>query len=182
MQHAATRASRREAAIFCVFLDTGIRASELCGLTISDANLTDGQLLIRSGKGGKAHSVPISSDMKRAVYHYLRERGDIEPGDPLFPSTRGVRAGDHMTKEGTLQMVYRWGRAAGFSRSRLSPHTFRHTFAVTFLRLGGDVFTLKAILGHESLTMVNRYVALAQADVACKHAQFSPLGSLKNRR
>jgi site-specific recombinase XerD len=87
-----------------------------------------------------------------------------------------------MTREGTLQMVRRWGRCAGFSRSRLSPHTFRHTFAVTFLRLGGDVFTLKAILGHESLTMVNRYVALAQADVMRKHAQFSPLGNLRGRR
>jgi len=181
MQQAASRASRREAAVFCVFLDTGIRASELCGLTVADANLTDGQLLIRSGKGGKARSVPISSDTKRALYQWLKERGEVELGDPLFPSTRGVRAGEHMTKEGMLKMVRRWGTAAGFSRTRLSPHTFRHTFAVTFLRLGGDVFTLKAILGHESLTMVNRYVALAQADVTRKHALFSPLSSIRKR-
>jgi len=182
MQVAAQKASRREAAVFAVLLDTGIRASELCALTVADADLTDGQLRIRSGKGGKGRSVPISSDAKRALYQWLKERGDAEGIDPLFPSTRGVRAGEHMTKEGALKMVGRWGAAAGFQRTRLSPHTFRHTFAVTFLRLGGDVFTLKAILGHESLTMVNRYVALAQADVTRKHAQFSPLGSIRRKR
>ena len=61
---------------------------------------------------------------------------------------------------------------------RVSPHTFRHTFAVMFLRSGGQVFTLKQILGHESLSMTNRYVAVAQADVTAQHRQFSPVDAL----
>jgi site-specific recombinase XerD len=59
------------------------------------------------------------------------------------------------------------------------PHTFRHTFAVMFLRAGGNTFTLQQLLGHTSLAMTNRYVALAQADIENQHRQFSPADHLK---
>jgi site-specific recombinase XerD len=65
---------------------------------------------------------------------------------------------------------------------RCSPHTFRHTFAISFLRAGGNVFTLKEMLGHTSLAMTNRYVAIAQADISKQHAQFSPVKTFKKAK
>lgn len=177
----AARKSKREAAIFAVLIDTGIRVTELCQLAITDANLADSQVLIRQGKGGKSRSVPLSTGSRRAIYDWLRERGEAAPDSPLFISQRGRTAGEAMTREGIQHMVARWGTVAKITQARCSPHTFRHSFAVMFLRAGGDVFTLRMILGHESLTMVNRYVALAEADVVRKHAQFSPLGQLKGK-
>jgi site-specific recombinase XerD len=80
-----------------------------------------------------------------------------------------------------LQLIERLGKAAKLEAVRCSPHIFPHTFAVEFLRGGGNVFTLKELLGHTSLTRVNRYLALAQADLENQHRQFSPGDRLKRR-
>jgi integrase/recombinase XerD len=73
------------------------------------------------------------------------------------------------------------GRVAGIQSARCSPHTFRHTFAVEFLRGGGNVFSLKELLGHTSLTICNRYIALAQADLERQHRQYSPADRLRKK-
>lgn len=72
----------------------------------------------------------------------------------------------------------RLGKAAKVSGVRCSPHTFHHTFAVSFLRHGGNVFTLQQMLGHASLDQTNQYVNLAQADIENQHRQFSPADRL----
>ena len=173
---------KRDEAIFLLLLDTGIRASELCALTVGDVDLAagaSGHIRIRHGKGGKARSVPFSRETKRALYRYLDERGETEPDAALFVAERGTSAGEPLTRVGLLKMIGRWGEAAGIERERVSPHTFRHTFAIEFLRAGGNVFTLKEILGHTSLAIVNRYVAIAQADITREHAQYSPVARMR---
>jgi site-specific recombinase XerD len=84
-----------------------------------------------------------------------------------------------LTRSGLLQLIRRLGKAAKIEACRCSPHTFRHTFAVEFLRAGGNVFTLKELLGHTTLTMTQRYVAIAQADIESQHRRFSPADRLK---
>lgn len=74
-------------------------------------------------------------------------------------------------------MVRRLKARAG-AIGRLSPHSLRHTFATSYLVNGGDDFTLQRILGHTSLDMVKRYVALANADLAARHAVASPADRL----
>ena len=61
---------------------------------------------------------------------------------------------------------------------RVSPHTLRHTFAVLYIRNGGDSFSLQEILGHSTLEMTRRYVHLARRDVSEQHKKFSPMESL----
>ncbi|MNW55251.1 Tyrosine recombinase XerD [compost metagenome] len=67
------------------------------------------------------------------------------------------------------------GEKAGISGVRVSPHTFRHTFAKMYIKNGGDLFTLQKILGHHDISMVRKYVQMEQRDLQEQHAQSSPL-------
>lgn len=172
---------RRDEAILLLMFDTGLRASEVCGLDCGDIDLQNGQCLVRSGKGGKSRLAPFSHDVKRALFGHLNERAG-EPGTPLFVSDRGIRSGERLTRSGLAQLFRRLGKAARIEGVRCSPHTMRHSFAIEFLRSGGSGFTLKELLGHTDLGMTNRYVALAQADITNQHRQYSPVSRLKGGR
>ncbi len=165
----------RDVAILLVLLDTGMRLGELCALTNADVNVDGREIVIRHGKGDKRRVVSISRRTARALYDLQGEIAGSLPGDGVFVSGRGVSAGDALKESGVAFLFRRLNARAKLVGVRVSPHTFRHTFAVMFLRNGGNVFTLKQILGHESLAMTNRYVAVAEADVAAQHRQFSPV-------
>jgi len=85
-------------------------------------------------------------------------------------------AGDPISKDAVEKLMQRLSRRAGILR--LHPHLLRHSFAVRYLMNGGDVFTLQKILGHASLEMTRKYVALASGDVKEKHRQYSPVDNL----
>jgi len=168
---------KRDEAILWFLLDTGIRASELCALTLQDVDLTARRCKIQEGKGGKSRSVWLGSTAAKALWNYLK----FEPHDELDPLFFNQR-GEFLTRSGLLQLIERLGNVAGIKQARCSPHTFRHTFAISFLRAGGDVLTLQQFLGHTSLTMVKRYVKLAQADLQEAHRQYSPADRLKGKK
>jgi site-specific recombinase XerD len=169
---AKTKYPRRDEAIVRFLLDTGVRVSELCGLKLQDVELIEGQAYVL-GKGNKRRVVCFGRKTARALRAYLREE-ERTPDQHLFLSERGQNAGEPFLRGGILQLIERLGKKAGIQGVRCSPHTFRHTFAIEFLRNGGNLFTLKQILGHTSLQVTNRYVSLAQADIQSQHRQFSP--------
>ena len=103
------------------------------------------------------------------MWRYLQERPDIDPAAPLFTST-GNRP---LTASALEKRLSKIGAKAGVAH--VHPHRFRHTFAIEYLRNGGDVFTLQALLGHSSLTMVRYYLQLAQSDVEQAHRRASPV-------
>jgi len=84
-----------------------------------------------------------------------------------------------LTRSGLLQLIERLGIAAGIKQVRCSPHTFRHTFAVDFLRNGGNSFNLQQLLGHCDMHMTARYVNVAQADIENQHRRYSPADRIK---
>ena len=172
-----SRHPRRDEAIVWFLLDTGIRASELCDLKFSEMDMTARRAIITEGKGGKSRPISFGKTAAKALWQYLKDEGR-ENDDALFQSERG----DAMNRNGLQKLIQRLGNEAEIHTARCSPHTFRHTFAVSFLRNGGNQFSLMQQLGHTDLKMTSRYVKLAQADVARQHAMYSPADSLKGKR
>jgi site-specific recombinase XerD len=171
---------QRDTAIILLLLDTGMRASELCGLRVRDVDVVGRRCIVR-GKGGKERALSIGQRATRALWAHLRGR-KADPDAALFQSQRGQTPGENFTRSGLTQLIHRLGVAAGVEAVRCSPHTFRHTFAVEFLRAGGNQFTLMEILGHTDLAMTGRYLKIAQADVERQHRAFSPGDRMKRRR
>ena len=168
-----THTPKRDVAILLFLLDTGARLTEICGLKRKDIDLPSRTAHV-VGKGNKARNVPIGLKTLQALRDYLREE-KREEEDPIFLSKRG----EALTDTGVQQMIYRLGEASEIRGVRCSPHTFRHTFAVQFLRNGGNQFTLMRILGHNDLRMTSRYVSLAQADIEKQHRAYSPVDNMK---
>jgi integrase/recombinase XerC len=173
------RSRRRDVALLSFLLDTGARASECCALTKGDLDLPGRRCTI-VGKGNKRRTLFLGQGVARDLYFYLRTR-ELTDSSPVFASARGPTSHDALRPNGLLQLFYRLGKAAGLRGVRCSPHTCRHTFAVSFLRNGGTEFALREILGHESLAMTARYVALARADIAAQHRVASPVDAMRRR-
>ncbi len=175
----ATPAGFRDWAMILMLIDTGLRASELAGLTLKDINLDDGLLKVY-GKGNKERVVPIGARVQRALWKYL-QRYRPQPANPLCPTLFLIAAGNPITTDRLRAIIEKYARKAGIEGVRCSPHTFRHTFAISYLRNGGDVFSLQQILGHSSLNVVRIYVNLAEADVKACHRRFSPADNMNIR-
>lgn len=166
---ARTHNHHRDLAIVLILLDTGLRASELCNLNIASVELTARRAYV-TGKGDKGRTVVFSTRTARAIMNCLRHNHGREPAT-LLQGTRGP-----ITRSGLRQITVAIGNAAGVRHAH--PHRFRHTFAVSFLRSGGNVFTLQALLGHTHLQMTQRYVQFAQADVEQAGRRHSPVDML----
>ncbi|MFC2058391.1 tyrosine-type recombinase/integrase [Chloroflexota bacterium] len=167
----------RDYTIILTLLDTGIRCSELTALKLADVNL-DSRLLKVWGKGSQERMVPIGAKVQNATWKYIN-RYRPEPAVPRYDQVFLTLAGHPLTKDRLESIVERYGRKAGITGVRVSPHTFRHTMAVTFLRNGGDVFTLQRILGHAQLETLRGYVNLAQSDISRVHHRNSPADNLE---
>jgi integrase/recombinase XerD len=124
------------------------------------------------GKGRKERLVPFSAGSGQVLLEYARARAQ---GLILTPNFFLNRTGKAMERNKIRKLVLRYGRKAGIQGVRISPHTLRHTFAVLYVRGGGDSFSLQEILGHSTLDMTRQYVHLARHDIADQHKKFSPM-------
>ena len=161
-----TRTAIRDRAVILLLLDTGLRASELVGLHGRDLSLTGRRLLVM-GKGDKERSLVFSERTRSAIVDYV---GDGHPpGAPVFRNEHGRP----LTRDALRLTIARLGTRAGVLRA--GAHRFRHTFALEFLRNGGNIYALQRILGHTTLDMVRRYLAIAQADIEGQMEIASPV-------
>jgi site-specific recombinase XerD len=169
----------RDWTIILTLLDTGIRVTELTGLRLPDANLKQRSLRV-FGKGRKERMVPIGATLQRAIIKYASQCRPV-PATPSIENLFLGAGGNPMTANGVEAIITKYGIKAGVEGVRCSPHTFRHTFALMYLRNGGDVFTLQHILGHETLDMVRNYVNVAEYDVEQAHLRCSPADNMRLR-
>jgi site-specific recombinase XerD len=161
----------RNRAILSVFLDTGLRISELVNLILDDVDFDDGSLLIRKGKGGKQRIVRIGNKAQKSLWRYLTIYRKSE-SNRLFIN----RNGEPLNLLGLKILIKRLGDKA---KVKVHPHKLRHTFAISFLRAGGDVFSLQYLLGHSTLSMTQRYLQSLNAnDAANAHKKYSPLDNI----
>ena len=160
--------AERDRAIILTLADTGARAQELCDFIIEDYDRVRKRLYIRHGKGGKGRYVVVGVRTRDAINHYLETREKAQSNEPLF----ATKTNRHISRENLRRKLKRIGDNAGVYH--VFPHRFRHTFAIQFLRNGGNLFVLKELLGHSQLDMVLRYARIADQDIA-KAVEYSPI-------
>jgi len=158
--------------VVLLLLDTGIRASELTTLTLENTYLDDSYIKV-CGKGNKERIVPFGAATKEALLRYLTTFRP-EDGDTEYAILN--TSGQPLSYTALAQSIKRLGVACGVPR--LHPHLFRHTFAVNYLMNGGDLMTLKMMLGHSTLVVTQLYMHLAQSHIQVQHNKFSPVDRL----
>jgi len=163
----------RDYTILSLLLDTGLRLSEVTGLRLGDLNFNESYIKVR-GKGAKERLVPIQPKLKKLLKQYLLHRGSEIDNDFVFVTIDNTPISNRGLQE-RFEII---SGKAGVNEVRTSPHTWRHTFARLYILNGGDAFSLKQILGHNSYETVNRYVNLFGSDVKDQHRKASPLENL----
>ena len=129
------------------------------------------------GKGSKERVVPVGNHVRTTLLHYV-EKVRLEPYSPRCNQLFLTGSGQPISINTIKLLFSRLGKRSGVNR--LHAHLCRHTFAINYLLNGGDIFSLKAILGHSSLEMVNRYLHFTSAQITERHHQFSPMDKLQN--
>jgi len=162
-----------------LILDTGLRASEALGLTLDDIDLKEGSLRV-NGKGNKKRTAYIGQRIQEKLLAYLKDcHPFIENGHRvLFPPAGLTARRAVMTSKYLSHIVTEKFDRVGIKRMHSATHRLRHTFAIFFLRNGGDAFSLQRLLGHYDLEMTKRYVRLAQQDLKAAHQKASPMDHL----
>ena len=171
----------RNRLILCVFCDTGIRASELIGITHED--ILETNIKIR-GKGKKQRYVPISPLLKKNMIKYERMK-DFYFKDKLLPYSNYFISyrGNPLTVEALERVVRLAGERVGVRKNiRCSPHTLRHYFAQKQLQMGLDVYSLSRLLGHNSINITKVYLESLQDEKIVEMGRMnSPLMNLNKK-
>ena len=147
----------RDLAMFELFYSSGIRLSELAQLNLTDIDLTDKTLMVRSGKGGKSRMLPIGSKAVAAINTWLEHRikSITSTETALFISTRGTRLGQRSIELRLKQ----WCKKKGIAEN-IHPHMLRHSFATHLLESSQDLRAVQELLGHSNISTTQIYTHL----------------------
>ncbi|PFS68504.1 tyrosine-type recombinase/integrase [Bacillus thuringiensis] len=160
----------RDEVILLVFLDTGVRLSELVGINVEDVR--HNKLIIRRTKNLFERTVYLSDTTQERLESYIKVRGEVAT-NKLFISQDNKELNPHSIQT----RLTKYGKEAKISK-RVSPHTFRHTMAKRMIVSGLDAFSLMHLLGHTDITVTKRYVNLWGQDLEQKHKEYGALKGL----
>ncbi|MBQ0124880.1 MAG: tyrosine recombinase XerC [Clostridiales bacterium] len=172
-----SKSRARDYCMITLFLNCGMRLSELVGINLSDI-ATDLSSLRVLGKGRKERIIYLNGACRHALSEYILARNKIEKEikdkNALFISNRGTRISNQMVQK----TVEKYLMAAGLGNRSLSTHKLRHTAATLLYQKGGvDVLTLKEILGHEQLSTTQIYTHISN-DAVMQAASKHPLSGV----
>jgi integrase/recombinase XerD len=174
-----TWTGRRDHALMLLAVQTGLRVSELAALCWQDAALGSGAHVRCYGKGRRERCTPLTKDMV-AVLRVWLQTSEGAPQDPVFPARGSNRP---LTRGAVWRLIAKHASAAAEScpslaEKHLTPHTLRHTCAMTLLESGIDLVTIALWLGHSSLQSTNVYL---HADMALKERALARTAPVKSR-
>ena len=166
-----TLEGKRDKAILELFFSTGLRISELCGLSIDDVDLTRDEFSVR-GKGDKVRVVFISEAAKDTLRDYLKNRKDLD--DALFVryGRKANDGGDARLQPRAVQRLFKqYAAQAGITR-KVTPHVLRHSFATDLLSNGADLRSVQALLGHAHIGTTQVYTHVTDKHLREVHKKF----------
>ena len=167
----ATPLGLRDRAMLELLYATGLRVSELVGLTLPQLRLEVG-FLVAFGKGSKERVVPVGEQAEHWVRRYLRDvRPDLSRG--RHPTVFVNHVGDPMSRVGFWMIVKKYGLKAGI-RAGISPHVLRHSFATHLLEHGADLRAVQTMLGHTDISTTQIYTHIHQQRLKSLYDRFHP--------
>lgn len=170
---------RRDHALLTTAVQTGLRLSELTGLTVQDlTTTTPGAAVHTTGKGRKERTTPLTRQTLAVLRAWLPEAGPA-PDGPVFPTRQGTR----MSADAVQRLVAKHAATAAVScpsitSKRVTPHTLRHTAAMALLTAGVDTSVIALWLGHQSATTTHIYL---HADMSIKERALARVPGAKTR-
>jgi integrase/recombinase XerD len=162
----------RDRAMLELFYSSGLRVSELAGLTIQQLDLENGYLRV-FGKGAKERVVPVGGKAIEALRVYLSAGRPAfvraKTGSALFLSERGAA----LSRKTLWYLVQKYAAAAGIARG-VKPHQLRHSFASHLLGGGADLRAIQEMLGHANLATTQIYTSVEEKRLVDQHTKFHP--------
>jgi integrase/recombinase XerD len=164
----------RDAAMLELIYAAGLRVSELIHVKLQDINLEMG--FVRTfGKGSKERIVPIGSEAKEKINDYLIHARFILLKNNVSIFLFVARAGKPMTRQGFWKLLKKYAMQAGIGK-KITPHSFRHSFASHLLEGGADLRAVQMMLGHVDISTTQIYTHVARDHLMKLHEQFHPRG------
>jgi len=173
-----TPADRRDRSMLEMLYGSGVRISELVGLSLADVDV-EARLMRVMGKGSKERIVPIASLAFEALIEWFSPggRAELEPAswadrdasEAVYLNQRGGR----LSRQGAWGVVKKYGAQVGLG-ARLSPHVLRHSCATHMLDHGADIRTVQELLGHASITTTQIYTKVSQERLFEVHRKAHP--------
>lgn len=161
----------RDRAILELLYATGVRVSELVNLKLTDLNL-DSCFLKCFGKGGKERIVPLGRSAKECIERYLNKvRLSQNKSEFLFLGSK--KANERLSRQAVWQMIKIYARKAKIKK-KITPHTFRHSFATHLLEGGADLRIVQELLGHADIATTQIYTHVSRDHLKSVHSKFHP--------
>ncbi len=165
----------RDRAMLELLYATGLRVSELVGLSVQHLSLNEGVVRVIGGKGGRDRLVPMGMEAINWIDRYLRQSRPLlataKPSSALFITQRGQA----MHRQNFWLMVGKYAKQADI-HSPISPHVLRHAFATHLVNHGADLRVVQMLLGHADISTTQIYTHVARERLKSLHASHHPRG------
>jgi len=171
----ATTLGLRDRAMLETLYATGLRVSELCGLTHAQLGLDAGVVRVM-GKGSKERLVPLGEEALAWIARYQAEARPVLAGARRPVHVFLTQRHAPLTRQGFWALIKRYAVRAGMAPAQLSPHVLRHAFATHLLNHGADLRVVQLLLGHADITTTTIYTHVARERLKRLHAMHHPRG------
>jgi len=162
----------RDHAILQLFYASGLRISEMCGLTTDRINLQQGYCL-PLGKGSKERVVPIGGEAIAAITEYLNESRSKLAGKHLTDGFFLSRRGRNISRQRLWEIIKGYAKSSGI-RINVTPHMLRHSFATHLIERGADLRVIQVMLGHADISTTQIYTHVSRKHLKELHKKFHP--------